>query len=524
LRNLNTKSSFVIPVILSGGSGTRLWPLSRSASPKQFLTLIEDGAKQTLFQQAATRINAIDNSQITLGPTLIVTNEEHRFLVLDQLRELKDIDVRLLLEPVGRNTAPALSLAAMCATEIEGYDDKSCSSRDDPILVIAPADQAIQDQLAFVKSVQDCIAVVEADLSKKTIALLGISPTTPEIGYGYIQRTVTKGKNNEFLVTQFTEKPDIETARFYVNDGNYLWNSGIFVMYASTWLNALRHYRPDIAKLTQLAWQTKIFDRLQESTFIRTDKTLFAQIPSESIDYAVLEKCCVAADTCNSLNKTSEQPKESFILKMIELNAGWSDVGSWKAVWETSKKDSNGNVIKGDVLSINTNNSLVYSNSRLVSTLGVENLIVVETPDAVLIANRSDSQAIKSIVTHLSEKEREEKNIHRKVLRPWGWYDSIGLGERFKVKHILVHPGASLSLQMHHHRAEHWVVVKGLAEVQNGVKKTKLKENESIYIPKGQIHRLSNPGNEPLEIIEIQSGLYLGEDDIVRFIDNYGRE
>ena len=521
---MNTQSSFVIPVILSGGSGTRLWPLSRSTSPKQFLTLIEDGAKQSLFQQAVTRINAIGNSQFTLGPTLIVTSEEHRFLVLDQLRELKDIDARLLLEPVGRNTAPALSLAAMYASDIQGYDDKYGNSRVDPILVIAPADQAIQDQAAFVKSVHDCVAVVEADLSKKTIALLGISPTAPEIGYGYMQRTFTKGKNNEFLVTQFTEKPDIETARFYVNDGNYLWNSGIFVMHASTWLTALGRYRPDILKFTYLAWQTKIIDKTDGSEFIRVDKTSFALVPSESVDYAVLEKCSIATDTCNGLNITNDQHKEAFILKMIELNAGWSDVGSWKAVWETSKKDSNGNVIKGDVLSINTRNSLVHSSGRLVSTLGVENLIVVETADAILIANCSDSQAIKNIVTHLNEKEREEKNTHRKVLRPWGWFDSIDQGERFKVKRILVHPGASLSLQMHHHRAEHWVVVKGVAEVQNGDNVIRLRENQSTYISQGQKHRLSNPGKEPLEIIEIQSGSYLGEDDIIRFDDIYGRQ
>lgn len=524
MHNLNTQSSFVIPVILSGGSGTRLWPLSRSTSPKQFLTLIEDGAKQSLFQQAATRINAIGNSQITLGPTLIVTNEEHRFLVLDQLRELKGIDARLLLEPVGRNTAPALSLAAMYASEIEGFDDKSGSPRVDPILVIAPADQAIQDQAAFVKSVQDCVAVVEADLSKKTIALLGIPPTTPEIGYGYMQRTVTKGKNNEFLVTQFTEKPDIKTALFYVNDGNYLWNSGIFVMHASTWLTALERYRPDISKFTYLAWKTKIIDQFDRSEFIRVDKTSFALVPSESIDYAVIEKCCDASDTCNNPNTKTDQSKDVFTLKVIELNADWSDVGSWNAVWQINKQDGNGNIIKGDVLSINTRNSLVHSSSRLVSTLGVENLIVVETPDAVLIANRSDSQAIKNIVTHLGEKEREEKNIHRKVLRPWGWFDSIDQGERFKVKRILVHPGASLSLQMHHHRAEHWVIVKGVAEVQNGDNVIRLRENQSTYISQGQKHRLSNPGKEPLEIIEIQTGSYLGEDDIIRFDDIYGRQ
>ena len=524
MHNLDIQTSFVIPVILSGGSGTRLWPLSRSTFPKQFLILTEDGANQSLFQQAAIRINAVGNSQITLGPTLIVSNEEHRFLILDQLREVKDVDVRLLLEPVGRNTAPALSLAAMCALEIQDYGDKSDSLRVDPILIITPADQAIHDQASFVKALQDCIAVVEADLRKKTIVLLGVPPTAPETGYGYIQCMVTKGKNNESSVIQFVEKPDMETAQFYLNNGNYLWNSGIFVMYASTWLNALGYYRPDIANSTQLAWQTKIFDRFDGFTLIRVDKTSFASASSESIDCAVIENCCVATDTFNNPNANTDRFKDAFTLKMIELNAGWSDVGSWKTVWENSKKDSDGNVTKGDVVSINTRNSLVHSSGRLVSTLGVENLIVIETADAVLIANRSESQLIKNIVTQLSEKEREEKNIHRKVLRPWGWYDSIDEGERFKVKRILVYPGARLSLQMHYHRAEHWVVVKGVAEVQNGNDFLILKENQSTYIPQGQKHRLSNPGKEPLEIIEIQSGTYLGEDDILRFDDIYGRK
>ncbi len=523
MSNLNTQSSFVIPVILGGGSGTRLWPLSRSTFPKQFLILAEDGTNQSLFQQTAIRINAIGNSQITLGPTLIVTNEEHRFLILDQLRDVKGIDSRLLLEPVGRNTAPALSLAAMYASEMPEYDDKSRSLRVDPVLIITPADQVIQDQAAFVKALQDCVAVVEADLGKKTIALLGIPPTAPETGYGYIQRMVTKGKNNEFSVKQFVEKPDIETARFYINDGNYLWNSGIFVMYASTWLNSLGYYRPDIANSTRLAWQTKIFDLFDGFTFIRIDKTSFASAPSDSIDIAVIENCCLDTDACKNSNANADHLQEAFTLKMIELNAGWSDVGSWKAVWGNSKKDSDGNVIKGDVLTINTKNSLVHSSHRLVSTLGVENLIVVETADAILIANHSDSQNIKNIVSQLSKKEREEKNIHRKVFRPWGWYDSIDLGERFKVKRIQVKPGASLSLQMHHHRAEHWIVVKGIAEVRIGDHVLTLIENQSTFIPQGQTHRLSNPSTEPLEIIEVQSGTYLGEDDIVRFEDSYGR-
>lgn len=513
--NLNTQSSFVLPVILCGGSGMRLWPLSRLTFPKQFLILTEDGAKLSLFQQAVIRINAIGNSQITLGPTLIVTNEEHRFLVLDQLRELKGIDTKLLLEPVGRNTAPALSLAAMYASEIQDYDDKTGSSRVDPVLIIIPADQVIQDQEAFVKALQNCIAVVEADLNKKTIALLGISPTTPETGYGYIQRMSTKGKNNEFSVTQFVEKPDIDTARFYLNDGNYLWNSGIFVMYASSWLNALRRYRPDIAEAAMLSWKTKTIDQSEKFTFIRADKAYFATIPSESIDCAVIEKCFI--------EDVLSDCKDNFVLKMVELDAGWNDLGSWNAVWQVSKQDSQGNVMVGDVLLTGTKNSLVHSESRLVSVLGVENLIIVETADAILIANRSDSQDLKKIMLQLDQKYREKKNFHRKVLRPWGWYDTVDEDYYFKVKRIQVQPGASLSLQMHHHRAEHWVVIKGVAEIRNGDEIIRLSENQSTYIPRGQMHRLSNPGEEPLEIIEIQSGSYLGEDDIVRFDDVYGR-
>jgi mannose-1-phosphate guanylyltransferase/mannose-6-phosphate isomerase len=497
----SVRSSLVNPVILCGGSGTRLWPLSRSGFPKQFLVLSGDYSNQSLFQQAITRTNAIGNAQINLGETLIVTNEEHRFLALDQLRELQGIEATLLLEPVGRNTAPALSLAALQALDagIEGID---------PILVITPADQTVQNQVAFVKALQDCVAMVAEDETKKTIAILGITPTAPETGYGYIQRNSFKGKNNAFTVAQFVEKPDAKTAQAYLADGNYLWNSGMFVLRASTWLAALAQYRPDIAKATEAAWNNKVVDQSGEVAFIRPDKALFTAVPSESIDYAVIEKCTAG----------------TYSVKMVELDAGWNDLGAWDAVWQVGKQDAEGNVTFGDALLANTKNSLVHASSRLVSAVGVENLVIVETADAVLVADRKNSQDVKSIVSQLEQQKREEKNLHRKVARPWGWYDSVDEGERFKVKRIQVKPGASLSLQMHHHRAEHWIVVKGVAEITNGDQVINLTENQSTYIPQGQMHRLANPGKTPLEIIEVQSGSYLGEDDIVRFEDTYGRK
>ena len=497
----------VIPVILCGGSGTRLWPLSRSGFPKQFLVLSGDDSNQSLFQQAIERINAIglqhqggtQEVPIELGSTLIVTNEEHRFLALDQLRELKDIHATLLLEPVGRNTAPALTLAAFQAKD---------AGEVDPILVITPADQTIQNQTAFVKALQDCVSVVNADNSKQTIAILGITPTAPETGYGYIKRNANEGSHGEYAVERFVEKPDAQTAQAYLADGNYLWNSGMFVMRASTWLSALKEFRPDIFGATETAWVARTADEAGQTTFIRPDKEIFKTIPSESIDYAVIEKC---------------PGSNKFNVKMIELNAGWNDLGAWDAVWQVGKQDENGNVTSGDTIASNSRNSLIHSSSRLVSAVGVDNLIIVETADAVLVADRKNSQDVKHIVNQLEAQKREEKNLHRKVARPWGWYDSVDEGERFKVKRIQVKPGASLSLQMHHHRAEHWIVVKGIAEITNGDQVITLTENQSTYIPQGQTHRLANLGNAPLEIIEVQSGGYLGEDDIVRFEDSYGR-
>jgi mannose-1-phosphate guanylyltransferase/mannose-6-phosphate isomerase len=491
----------VTPVILCGGSGTRLWPLSRSGFPKQFLVLSGDDSGQSLFQQAVQRLNAIEGANIKLGDTLIVTNEDHRFLALDQLRELKNtlksFEATLLLESSGRNTAPALTLAAFQAGDEE----------HDPILVITPADQTVKNSEVLTKALKDCVNLVDADSSKQTIAILGITPASPETGYGYIRRSAEMGSHHEYIVEQFVEKPDARTAQSYLENGDYLWNSGIFVLRTSTWFAALKEFRPDIFGGTEKAWQARSIDQSDATTFIRPDKALFNTIPSESIDYAVIEKC----------------PGSKYVVKMVELDAGWNDLGAWDAVWQVGKQDERGNVTSGDTLLSNTSNSLVHASSRLVSAVGIENLIIIETADAVLVADRKNSQDVKQIVNQLEAQKREEKNLHRKVARPWGWYDSVDEGDRFKVKRIQVKPGASLSLQMHHHRAEHWIVVKGIAEITNGDQVITLTENQSTYIPQGQTHRLANPGKTPLEIIEVQSGSYLGEDDIVRFEDSYGR-
>ena len=493
--------SKVIPVILCGGSGTRLWPLSRAGFPKQFLVLSGDDSHESLFQQAIQRIHAIANAQYKLGNTLVVTNEDHRFLALEQIRELKNvtqkIDVSLLLEPTGRNTAPALTLAALFAQE------QGSGVNNDPILVVTPADQTIKNNAAFTKALQQAINIA----SDGAIAILGITPTAPETGYGYIKTNGSAESGKALTVERFVEKPNVATAKKYLEEGGYFWNGGMFVLRASTWLAALQEFRPDILGATKKAWETRAQDAAGDAVFVRPSKDAFNSIPSESIDYAVIEKC----------------PGSKFPIKMVELDAGWNDLGAWEAVWQVGKQDENNNVTTGDVITSNTKNSLIHSSGRLVSAVGVENLIIVETADAILVADRSNSQDVKSIVATLAGQQREEKNLHRKVSRPWGWYDSVDEGERFKVKRIQVKPGASLSLQLHHHRAEHWIVVKGIAEITNGDQVITLAENQSTYIPQGQTHRLANPGKEPLEIIEVQSGNYLGEDDIVRFEDSYGR-
>ncbi|PRC93519.1 mannose-1-phosphate guanylyltransferase/mannose-6-phosphate isomerase [Solimicrobium silvestre] len=476
----------VTPVILCGGSGTRLWPLSRAGFPKQFLVL---SGTNSLFQQAISRINSIACTDILLADTLVVTNEEHRFLALEQLREMKSIKATLLLEPVGRNTAPALTFAALHAM----------ANGSDPILAVIPADQTITDDGAYIKALQQCVRIA----AEGAIAILGITPDRPETGFGYINFEGELGRNGEYTVTQFTEKPDLKTAQQFLESGDYTWNSGIFVLKASTWLAAIKHFRPDIETATQQAWLGKS----EDFAFIRPGKAAFEQIPSASIDYAVMEKC----------------PGSEVAIHMVPLSAGWNDLGAWSAVWMVGEQDANGNVVHGDVLHSDTSNSLIYSSKRLVSAVGVNNLVIVETADAVLVADRAQSQQVKKIVDALEKQNRLEHNTHRKVNRPWGWYDSIVEGERFKVKQIQVKPGAKISLQKHHHRAEHWVVVRGTAEITCGDKVTLLTENQSTYIPLGEVHRLSNPGSIPLEIIEVQSGSYLGEDDIVRYEDNYGR-
>jgi mannose-1-phosphate guanylyltransferase/mannose-6-phosphate isomerase len=475
----------VSPVILCGGSGTRLWPLSRTGFPKQFLCLT---GRDSLFQQAATRLAQLGSAEISVAPPLLVTGEDHRFLAVEQLREAGITLGHALLEPAGRNTAPALTLAALAAK----------SSGKDPVLVVTPADQTVVNSSAFTHAMQQ--AIEEAD--QGTIVILGITPDRPETGYGYIQ---VKGSAETALTVQrFVEKPDAVTAQSYMDVGGYFWNAGMFVLKASVWLKALEQFRPDILQATRTAWE----QRREDGHFVRPGEETFKAIPSESIDYAVMEHA----------------PSAGLPIKMVPLDAGWSDLGAWDAVWSVLPKDTAGNAHVGDVLFTESRNTLVHATSRLVSLVGVDDLIVIETPDAVLVADRTRSQDVKHIVKSLSDQGREEQTLHRKVHRPWGWYDSIDEGGRFKVKRIQVKPGASLSLQKHHHRAEHWIVVKGTAEITNGDKVMLITENQSTYIPLGEVHRLANPGSIPLEIIEVQSGSYLGEDDIVRFEDNYGRK
>ena len=479
-----SSSITIQPVIMAGGNGTRLWPLSRSGFPKQFLAL--SGDDDSLFQHAVARLKGLAAPDIQVTPPLIVGNAEQRFLALEQLREIGVEPAAVILEPVGRNTAPALTLAALAARD----------AGNDPVLVVSPADQTVTDLPAFTAALQKAVRTAAGG----SIVILGITPDRPETGYGYIRSVPGEGSDK---VAQFVEKPDAETAARYLAEGDYTWNSGMFVLRASVWLKALERFRPDILAATLKAWT----DRKPDAQFVRPTREAFLEVPAESVDYAVMEHC----------------PGSEFDIRMVPLNAGWNDLGAWDAVWQVAHKDDAGNSCVGDVMLQDSRNTLVHATSRLVTTVGLDGVVIVETADAVLVADRARSQDVKKLVTRLQSGGRAEQNLHRKVHRPWGWYDSIDMGPRFQVKRIMVKPGAALSLQMHHHRAEHWIVVQGTAEVTCGERKLILTENQSTYIPLGETHRLANPGKLPLEIIEVQSGSYLGEDDIVRFEDTYGR-
>lgn len=466
----------ILPVIMAGGTGSRLWPLSRQLNPKQFLKLC---GESTLLQQTLSRLDGLHTS----APS-IICNEDHRFMVAEQLRQLTVKNASILLEPVGRNTAPAIALAALNATR----------NGQDPVMLVLAADHFIANQSAFQQAVKEAEELARQD----KLVTFGIVPTQPETGYGYIQRGSALPEQG-YQVARFVEKPDSATAQGYLDSGDYYWNSGMFMFKASVYLQALQEFRSDILDACKRAFEAGS----QDLDFVRVDAAAFADCPDDSIDYAVMEKTRDAA--------------------VIPLNAGWSDIGSWSALWEIGSKDDQGNVCKGDVLNIGSSNSLVYAESKLVATVGVDNLVVVETKDAVLVAHKDRVQDVKKVVEAIKNDGRHEHMNHREVYRPWGVYDSIENGERYQVKRITVKPGAKLSVQMHHHRAEHWVVVSGTARVTNGDKTFLVTENESTFIPIGEVHALENPGKIPLELIEVQSGSYLGEDDIVRFEDKYGR-
>ncbi len=469
----------LLPVILSGGAGTRLWPLSRESYPKQLLPLTSD---KTMLQETVLRLTGIAD----IGQPLVVCNESHRFMVAEQLRQLEVVASSIILEPCGRNTAPAVAVAALQAQ----------ATGDDPILLILPADHLIRDVDLFQQTV---LAGVEL-AAEGSLVTFGIVPDAPETGYGYIKAVphALEG-HNAFRVADFVEKPDLPTAQQYVASGQYYWNSGMFLFRASRYLEELETYRPDILSACQHASATLVSDL----DFQRLDDESFAACPAESIDYAVMEKTAAAV--------------------VLPLAAGWNDVGAWSALWDVHEKDPAGNVLIGDVLTESAQNCYLHATNRMIAAVGVEDLIVVESADAVLVARRDKVQDVKGIVQQLKQQNRPEALLHRRVNRPWGAYEGIDVGERFQVKRITVHPGASLSLQKHHHRAEHWIVVKGTAKVTCGDKILLLAENQSTYIPLGEVHRLENPGRIPLEMIEVQSGSYLGEDDIVRLEDDYGR-
>lgn len=465
--------SSIQPVILSGGSGTRLWPLSREAYPKQFLPL---AGELTMLQATWQRVAPL----AARGP-LVIANEEHRFVAAEQLQQVGAEPAAIILEPVGRNTAPAIAVAALEATR-DGAD---------ALLLVLPSDHVITDEAAFRNAVQAAASAAEAG----KLVTFGIVPTGPETGYGYIKAADGQGVR---AVERFVEKPDLETATGYVSSGQYYWNSGMFLFKASRYLQELERFQPEMLARSRQAWQ----QAHRDADFTRLDKDAFTAVPSDSIDYAVMEKTADAV--------------------VIPLDAGWNDVGSWTALRDVSQQDGDGNAHQGDVIAIDCRNTYAYA-QRLVAMVGLDDVIVVETDDAVLVGKADRMQEVKTVVAQLKAEGRSEATWHRKVYRPWGAYDSIDNGERFQVKRITVKPGGTLSLQMHHHRAEHWIVVSGTAEVTRGNEVILLSENQSTYIPLGVTHRLRNPGKLPLELIEVQSGSYLGEDDIVRFEDTYGR-
>jgi mannose-1-phosphate guanylyltransferase/mannose-6-phosphate isomerase len=466
------------PVILSGGSGTRLWPLSRKNLPKQFLAL---SGVSTLFQQTVARSRALAE----IGAPVVVCSEEHRFLVAEQLRALDVEGASILLEPMPRNTAPAIAVAAW----------QGLANDPDAVLLVLPADHLIGDTKSFAEAVGKAMPLAEQDW----LVTFGIRPEAPETGFGYIKRGEAVAEGG-FRVERFVEKPDAANAKAYVDAGDHEWNSGMFLFKASCFLDELQQHAPEMHAATKAAFEAAKIDL----DFVRIDRDAFAASPEDSIDYAVMEKTSRAA--------------------VVPVSCAWSDIGSWDALWAASERDHEGNRLEGDVIAIDSRNCFVRATDRrLVAALGLEDIVIVDTPDAVLVAPRSRVQDVKRLVDKIKSNGRQEHLFHRKVYRPWGSYDSIDMGQRFQVKRITVKPGAALSLQKHHHRAEHWVIVSGTAEVTRNEEVFLVAENESTFLPLGAVHRLRNPGKVPLELIEVQSGSYLGEDDIVRLEDVYGR-
>ncbi len=468
----------MIPVILSGGGGTRLWPMSRTHYPKQFLPL---SGEQTMLQETLSRLKGVPD----LEPSIVIANDNHRFLVAEQLHNIGAGDSTILLEPIGRNTAPAVAIAALTAL----------ASGKDPLLLVLPADHVIENLEAYHQALD--AARLQAESGK--LVTFGITPKAPETGYGYIRRGAALNDNEVFEVSEFVEKPALEVAQSYLDSGEYFWNSGMFLFKASVYLSELEKFEPEVFKACKQAQENSKSDL----DFVRIDPESFTTSPDIAIDYAVMERTEQAA--------------------VVGMDAQWNDLGSWQSMWEHSEKDQNNNAIRGDVILDQSHNNLVFAEDSLVTTLGVSDLAIIQTTDAILVASRDKVQDVKNIVQSLKNEQRFESDFHSKVHRPWGNYEGIALGERYQVKCIEVHTGSSLSLQMHHHRAEHWIVVSGTAEVTRGEEVFLLGENESVFIPLGVKHRLRNNGAIPLKIIEVQSGSYLGEDDIVRFEDVYGR-